>query len=79
MCYRRTSEPPEPLQQPSASQEEEEIADRFHQPPDIRAGEAVSVPEIPVARRPGRDRGSAGSQQRAGHHVVPEQARQAEA
>lgn len=79
MCYRRTSEPPEPVQQPPAGQEEEEIADGFHQSPDIRVREAISVPEIPVARRQGRDRQSAGLEQRASDHVVSEQTRQTEA
>ena len=75
MCYRWTDKPPEPLQQPPASQEEKEVADRIYQPPDLRTGEALPIPEVPVTRRPRRNRGSAGPQQRTGHHVVSEQAR----
>ena len=75
VCYRWTDKPPEPLQQPTTSQEEKEVANRIYQPPDLRAREALPLPEVLVARRSGRNRGSAGSQQRAGHHVVPEPAR----
>lgn len=78
-CYRWASESPEPLQQPPASQEEAEVAHSVYQPPDLRAGEAIPVPEVSVACRPGRDRGSTGPQQRAGHHVVPKQTRKAQA
>lgn len=37
------------------AQEEAQIAHRVHQPPDIRAGEAIPVPKVPVAGRQGRD------------------------
>jgi len=79
-CFRRAVEPPEPVQLAAAErQEEAQVAHRLHQPPDLRAGEAVSVPKVPVAGRPRRDRRPTRPQQRAGHHVVPESARQTQA
>lgn len=69
----------EPVQLASAAQEEAEVPDRFHQPSDLRAGETFPVPEVPVARGPGRDRVQPGTDQRASDHVVPEQAGQDEA
>lgn len=69
----------EPVQLAGAAQEETQVPHRVHQPPDIRAGETVPIPEIPVAGRPGRDRVQPWPDQRAGDHVVPEQAGQDEA
>lgn len=53
VCCRWTSESPEPLQQPSASQEEAKVSHSVHQPPDLRAREAIPLPEVFVACRPG--------------------------
>jgi len=69
----------EPVQLAVAAQEEAQVAHRVHQPPDIRAGETVPVPEVPFAGRQGRDRVQPGPDERAGHHVVPEPPGQDEA
>lgn len=58
-------------------EEAQEVSDGVHQPPDLRAGEALPVPEVPVPSRPGPDRTAAGPDKRAGHHVVPEPQSQA--
>lgn len=47
----------EPICQPTPTKEEEEIPDGLHQPPDLRTGEAIPLPKIPVAIGSGRDRG----------------------
>jgi len=77
--HRHRLQPPEPVQLARAAEEEAQVAHRVHQPPDLRAGETLPVPEVPVAGGPGRDRVQPGSDQRAGDHVVPEQAGQDEA
>uniref|UniRef100_A0A8B9N133 Ladybird homeobox 1 n=1 Tax=Accipiter nisus TaxID=211598 RepID=A0A8B9N133_9AVES len=46
---------------------------------DLRAGEAVPLPKIPVTGGPGPDRPAAGAHQCPGHHLVPEPPRQAQA
>lgn len=68
----RASQSPEPVQQPSAAEEEAQEQDRVHEPTDLRAGEAVPLPEVLEPGGQGRDRRSAGTEQRAGDHVVPE-------
>lgn len=74
----RRPEPPQPLQQPPAAQEEAKIADGLHQPPDLRAGEAFPLPEVPQPGRSRRDRLQLGPHQRPGDHVVPEPEGEAE-
>jgi len=69
----------EPVQFAVAAQKEAQVAHRVHQPPDIRAGETIPVPEVPIAGRQGRDRVQPGPDKRAGHHVVPEPPGQDEA
>lgn len=59
--------------------EEEKVADGLHQPPDLRAGEEVLVPEVSVSGRSRPDRAAAGPVERAGHHLVPEPPGQAQA
>lgn len=58
-------------------EEASEVSDGVHQSPNLRAGEALPVPEVPVPSRPGPDRAAAGPDKRAGHHVVSEPASQA--
>lgn len=59
-------------------QEEEKVADGLHQPPDLRAGEEVFVPEISLPGRSRPDRAAAGPVERAGHHLVSEPPGQAQ-
>lgn len=77
MCCRWARQPHD-VQQPTATKEEAQVQDGLHQPPDLRAGEEVPLPEVPFAGGPGRDRRAAGPQQRPGHHLVPEPEGQAE-
>ena len=77
ICSRRPRES-YVLQQPTAAKEKAQVQDRFHEPPDLRAGEEVPLPEIPVSSRPGRDSQPAGTQQRPSHHLVPEQESEAQ-
>lgn len=79
MSFRRSSESPAPIQQPSATKEEEEIANCLHEPPNLRAGEEVPLPEVPLPGGPGRNRRSPRTLERAGDHLVPEQAGETEA
>ena len=51
---------PAELREQAAAQEEAEVADCLHKPPDLRAGEALPVPEVPLARGQGRDSGATG-------------------
>ena len=55
-----------------------EDADGVHQPAAERAGAALRPAEVPDAGRPRRHRLHAAPVRRAGHHLVPEQARQVE-
>jgi hypothetical protein len=75
---RRRPEPPQPVQLAPAAQEEAKVADGLHQPPDLRAGEEVPLPEVPQSGGPRRDRLLAGPDQRTSHHLVPEQEGQAQ-
>lgn len=77
--YRCRCQSSESVQFSDATKEEAQVAHRVHQPPDIRAGEAVPVPEVSVAGRPRRDRVQPGPDQRTGHHMVPKPAGQDEA
>lgn len=74
----RASEPSEPVQQPAATEEEAQESDRVHESTDLRAGEAIPVPEVLEPGRQGRDRRAVGLEQRASDHVVPEQAGEVE-
>lgn len=77
-CCRWPAQPPEPVQQPATAEEEAQISNGVHKSPDLRAGEEVPVPEVPLASGSGRDRRSVRPHQRPGHHVVPEQTGQAQ-
>lgn len=77
LCSRR-AEPPQPLQQQTAAKEEAEIADGLHQPPDLRVGEEIPLPEVPQSGGQGRDSGQPRSDQRPGDHLVPEPEGEAE-
>ena len=63
-----------PVRQPTAAKEEKEITDGVHQPSDLRAGEAVPVPEVPVTFGSGRDSGRPRPLQRTGKFVIRVQA-----
>ena len=62
-----------------AVEEATEISHRLHESADLRTREALPLPEVPHADRPGRDRAQSGIVERAGDHVVPEPAREVEA
>lgn len=71
LSHFRWPEPPEPLQQPPAAEEEAEISHRLHQPPDIRAREAVPLPKVPQSSGPRRDSVESGPNERTGDNMVP--------
>ena len=57
------------VRQQAAAEEEAQVADGVHQPPDLRAGEAVPLPEVPLPGRQGRDRGHTRPLKRAGQQL----------
>lgn len=74
----RTSESSQPVQQSSAAKEKAQEPHGLHKSADFRAGEAISLPEVPEPRGSGRDRRLPRAQQCPGDHVVPEQASEAQ-
>lgn len=77
-CSRWSVESPESLQLEAAAKEKAEIENSLHQPPDLRTGETVSIPEVLIAGRQGRDSQLPWAIQRTSHHMVPEQTSEAQ-
>lgn len=46
ICFRWSVEPPQPIQLEATSKKEKKIANGLHKPPDLRAGETVSLPKV---------------------------------
>lgn len=74
VCFRLRSGASERLRPTSGLKKEEKVSHGFHEPSDLWTGEAILVPEILVPRGQRPDCTTAGSDQRSGHHLVPEQA-----
>lgn len=64
---------------PRTAEEEAEIPNGVHEPPNFWVGAAIHLPEVPLAGGQRWDRRLAGPQQRPSHYVVPESARQRKA
>lgn len=50
-CFRWSVESPESIQFEAAAEEETEIPDGVHEPPNIRVGEAIPLPEVFITSR----------------------------